>query len=274
MRSEAGFSHTGPLTEFVRDCLRRRFGSELPGGCFAPIADWRVSAHGIEAPMRCSVAEFLRVPDSFAIIRTVTEVVSGTFEALTAVFTETDCSKMFDILRRTERGPLSAADREFICDTPRIRPGAEIRKMFRTNGWRMDLCDTLMPLVRARCEPAAAKTGPVWRKGFGFALVFTGPSRGGAGNMRILPVAHLGSTGVVETHYQVTLERVRQEAPMAVLQRKGLEYAALGSELQSGFGDGFAKADPTGVTDVPITGGRTQPMHRTPGSDEATNLKG
>jgi hypothetical protein len=117
-----------------------------------------------------------------------------------------------------------------------MRPAAQINVVFREKRWPVELLECLLPLVQARCAVASDHpAGPVWRKGFGYALVLSGSAWGSGGEMRIMPVAHLGPAGVVEAH-GIALERVKQYAPLSELRRKGAELCALGCRLEAKFG--------------------------------------
>ena len=243
------FDYVLPLASLFLVSIREEFGPRVPGGMFDDIERWECTPRGIIAEIRGGVASFLRAPGSFGAIKGITAALSETCEALTAAFTQTDCGEMYRVLRRMEQRPMSAADREFVCADPRLRPEAEIREAFQAKHWPMSLFDLLLPLVRARCEAAPQTSEPVWRKAFGFALVLTGPSSEDTGYLRILPVAHLGATGVVEAHGGVILERIQQDASLAVLQCKGREYAALGRKLCSVYGGGQPSNAPASTVD-------------------------
>jgi hypothetical protein len=249
------FAHIQPLASLFRDSIRGEFGPAGPVGMLADINTWECSPHGIVAEIRGGAASFLRAPGSFGVIRGITVALGETCEALTAAFTQTNCGEMYEVLRGMERRPLSVADRDFLCADPRLRPEAEIRAAFLAKDWPMGLLDLLLPLVRARCQAVLNPPAPMWRKAFGFALVLTGPSSGGTGYLRILPVAHLGATGVVEAHGGVMLGRIHQDASLVALQLKGLEYAAVGRKLSSVYGGGVPSATQLSTADSnPVLG--------------------
>jgi hypothetical protein len=116
-----------------------------------------------------------------------------------------------------------------------MRPVDEIRAAFLREGWPELLLEQILPMVQARCAPQPGEsTTPMWRKGFGYSLVFSGRAQGSSGEMRIMPVAQLGPAGVVEAQ-GIVLERVRQSAPLTELRRKGFALHELSLKLANLF---------------------------------------
>jgi hypothetical protein len=216
------------------------------------------------APIQGSVLELSRTPRFFScILKPIAVALESVCRKLTEAFTSMNCGEVYETLRKTEQGPLSPDDLERVRAVPTIRPIAEIVDTFRREGWPEELLDGLLPLVRARCAPVPDPwPGPTWRKGFGYALVLSGPAGGECGAMRIMPVAHLGPAGVVEAH-GIFLERVRHDAPFSELRRKGIVYQALGRRLAEEFhgpGDmeNVAVANPAmGPKDAGVVAGAT-----------------
>lgn len=112
---------------------------------------------------------------------------------LTEAMTSVNCRQMDAVLRRTEQGPLCDADLSWLRETPRLRPVDEIKAAFRAQGWPSRLLSALLAAVRARCEAELGHVVPdMWRKGFGYSLVFSSSPRGKSGEMRIMPSVYLG----------------------------------------------------------------------------------
>ncbi|MBM3744565.1 MAG: hypothetical protein FJW34_02065 [Acidobacteria bacterium] len=250
--------YVAPLARLFLREIRERFQGVLPnlpcGARLQGFETWSCGSSGLVAPIQGSVLELVRAPRFFSsILKPLAVALENTCRGLTEALVSMNCREFYATLRKTEQGPLSPEDLDRIRALPAMRPINEIRDTFRREGWPQELLDSLLPLVRARCRPAPDQApAPMWRKGFGYALVFSGPAGGECGAMRILPVAHLGPAGVVEAH-GIRLERVRREAPSSELRRKGLMYQALGRKLATEFG-GSAGAE-RGFS----TGPRTSP---------------
>ena len=88
-----------------------------------------------------------------------------------------NCAKTFATLRRCELGPLLPEELASVRAVPEMRPVDEIRAAFLREGWPELLLEQILPMVQARCAPQPGEsTTPMWRKGFGYALVFSGLS--------------------------------------------------------------------------------------------------
>jgi hypothetical protein len=200
---------------------------------------WSYTSLGLVIPFDCGVVEFVRSPKVFSrIVKPMAVALADFFSKLTEAFTQMNCAEFYETLRKTERGPLSAEDLERIRATPRMKPMGDIRAAFHREGLPEGLLDVLLPLVQARCgDLPEQQSFPMWRKGFGYALVLSGSAWGSSGTLRIMPVAHLGPAGVVET-FDHELERVRLNAPVTELRRKDLMYLDLASRLTTEFPGG------------------------------------
>lgn len=215
--------------------LRRRASAARFGGLL-DFGKWYSDARGAVAPFRDSVFALLREEPRFfsVVIKPIANALSGLMRRLTEAMTTMDCGAMDEILRKTEQGPLAPKDLENLRSVPRVRSVNEIDRTFETEGWPKALLSALLPAVRARCEIGPESDPSVmWRKGFGYSLVFSG-LREGPGYMRILPSVYLGAGGVVEAQGMI-LARIPQDAPLAELRRRSHELCALGSRLASVF---------------------------------------
>jgi hypothetical protein len=103
---------------------------------------------------------------------------------------------MDDILAETEKGRPKNWER--LRDKPTMQTKAYIRKVFKEKGYPESLRESILEPVRNRCNEAGDRNN-WWRKCFGYALVFTGPSKGKSGEIRIMPGVFAGPGGVVET---------------------------------------------------------------------------
>ncbi len=233
-------NYVEPLARHFLGAVRARFNGVLPnlpsGAWLRGFEDWSCSSSGIVAPIDGSVLELSRTPHFFSrVLKPIAVALESACRELTEAFTSMNCGEVYEVLRKTEQGPLGPDELNRIREIPAIRPLADIVETFRGKCWHEELLNALLPLVLARCAPVSGGSpAPVWRKGFGYALVFSGPARGECGAMRILPVAHIGPAGVVEAH-GIFLERMRNDAPLAELQRKGIAYQALGRRLAAEF---------------------------------------
>jgi hypothetical protein len=223
--------------KLLGNSIRRELAGLQPGPSrILDIARWTYDARGIVAPFDCSVLELISSPSFFSrIMKPMAATLSASLQRLTEAFVRMDCDQMTETLRRCELGLLSAEEITSIRGVPEMRPVDEIRSAFLREGWPESLLEQLLPMVQARCAPQPGQgTAPMWRKGFAYAIVFSGRVQGSTGEMRIMPVAQLGPAGVVEAQ-GIVLERVKQAAPLSELKRKGIALHELGLKLANLF---------------------------------------
>ncbi len=223
--------------KLLANAIRREFAGRQPAPShLLDFARWTYDARGIVAPFDCSVLDLISSPCFFSrILKPLAATVSDSLQRLTEACVRMDCAKTFATLRRCELGPLSPEELASVRAVPEMRPVDEIRAVFLREGWPESLLEQILPMVQARCAPQPGESqAPMWRKGFGYSIVFSGRAQGSSGEMRIMPVAQLGPAGVVEAQ-GIVLERVRQSAPLSELKRKGFALHELSLKLANLF---------------------------------------
>ena len=223
--------------KLLANAIRREFAGRQPGPShLLDFARWTYDARGIVAPFECSVLELISSPHFFSrILKPMAATLSDSLQRLTEAFVRMNCAKTFATLRRCELGPLLPEELASVRAVPEMRPVDEIRAAFLREGWPESLLEQILPMVQARCAPQPGESkAPMWRKGFGYSIVFSGRAQGSSGEMRIMPVAQLGPAGVVEAQ-GIVLERVRQSAPLTELRRKGFALHELSLKLANLF---------------------------------------
>ncbi len=221
------------LGKLLANAVRCDLAGRRPGPSnILDVARWTYDARGIVAPFDCSVLDLISSPSFFSqTLKPMAATLSTTLQRLTEAFVQIDCAGTYATLRRCELGPLSLEELAFVRAVPQMRPVDDIRAAFLGEGWPLPLLEQLLPMVQARCCPQPGQSqAPKWRKGFGYAIVFSGRVQGSSGEMRIMPVAQLGPAGVVEAQ-GIVLERVRQSAPLSELKRKGYALHELSLRL-------------------------------------------
>jgi len=186
---------------------------------------WSSDARGAMAALPCPPLAVLADPLLFSrVIQPVSRAAIRLLDSLTESFTDMNCRAMRQVLKKTERGPLSSADLAALRAVPRVRGEDQIAAELTARELPLSLIPVLLPPIRERCE--GTDTRRMWRRGFGFALVITGALDGNATEFRLMPGVYLGSGGVVEAQ-QIILSRVPMPAPAAELQRRARLMAAL-----------------------------------------------
>jgi hypothetical protein len=233
--SEDRFSHESPARQQEEDLFSPRWGPAFgalikarllaanPGigaGFFAPPGVWTVDARGLEIGLTTATPGLFGRDAFFAdvlapIARTLEDLMRELYETVTLETWQTDR----DLVKRTERRPLTPAELDRLRRTPRLRPDLHahvkdplllallsalepsVRTRVESDGWSATT-RRARGCTEDRCwETCRVPTGRCWRKGFGYALVFKLPARpasGDRGVLRIMPGVHLGPGGVVE----------------------------------------------------------------------------
>lgn len=226
------------MAEAVEKAFASRGGVPVCGcGGLLNFRRWSFGPRGITAPFRGSLLALLQGSPHFFtdVLKPMAVALEELMRELTEAMTSVNCRQMDTVLRRTEQGPLCDADLSWLRETPRLRPVGEIKAAFRAQGWPSRLLSALLTAVRARCEAELGHVVPdMWRKGFGYSMVFSSSPRGKSGEMRIMPSVYLGPGGVFETEAAV-LNRVAQEAPPSELRRRGSNLQDLRQRLADDF---------------------------------------
>ena len=201
-------------TEIEREFTGRDNPGALLLGGLLDFDRWVCDARGVSAPFRVSVSDLLNTPEFFAtFLKPTALAMRRLMRNLTEAMTRIDCDSLDHVLHRIELGPLPPDDLAELRATPQMLPEDQIRRNFESHGWSEELLEALLPPVRARCSAKpGADPSDLWRKGFGYSTVYSGPADGGHGEMRIMPAVYLGSGGIVES-LLVDLGRVSREAP-------------------------------------------------------------
>ncbi len=161
-----------------------------------PRRNWRIDGRGIYARFNLSVPQILRTPGFFSqVLKPLATMLEGIMCELTEVFTTIRCVDIDRILVATEK--MCLKNLAILRATPVMRDEKAVRKIFIQSKYPTGLLESLWQPVWNRCHE---KGDPAdwWRKGFAYALIFKGPSRGGWGELRMMPGVYVGPGGVVE----------------------------------------------------------------------------
>jgi hypothetical protein len=194
---------------------------------------WSCDARGAYATLKRSLLSLLKDdPRIFSrVIQPIARAASDLLIRLTEIFTDMNCSRLREILKGIEAGPLSATEIAALRAVPNVRPEDEIRSALDAQGLPAGLVQAILPAVRERClESRASDPSRMWRKGFGYALVLSGPVEGQACELRLMPGVYLGPGGVVEAQ-RVVLSRVPIPAPHNELLRRSRMMLQLGCSI-------------------------------------------
>lgn len=193
-----------PFGAWIEERLEDSFSARPEFRELFPGRNWRIDGRGIEVRLEGSVLEVLRKPGFFRrILGPLSRGLEGIMRDLTEALTFIDCRQMDDVLRGVERG--ESVDLNTLRATPSMRGEEEIRDHFEGKGIPLSLLELVLDPLRRRCGEEGDPYFQ-WRKGFGYSLVFGGPSRGRSGTLRIMPGIYIGPGGVVEAE-GVVIER-------------------------------------------------------------------
>jgi len=197
-------NYAKPFGLLIRNKLRETFHRSSLFYKLFPYCNWVIDRRGIYVPFNLSVPAILRTPDFFShVLKPLAVQLDIIMRDLTETLTKTKCEDIDNIL--IETGKRYPRNWQALRAAPIMRTESYIRKTFKQKRYPQSLLGAVLEPVRNRCNE---ESDPInwWRKGFGYALVFAGPSSGNCGQMRIMPGVFVGPGGVVETQ-RIVLRR-------------------------------------------------------------------
>jgi hypothetical protein len=218
--------HGVPIGSLLAEASREAMGRIDSRGRVASVlrqpGNWSFDARGAVTSIPHPLLEVLATePELFAgVLQPISCGCAELLCRLTASFTDMDCARLRGILAQIEHGRLPAREVAALRAVPHLRKEDAIRAALERNGLPQDLLRVLLPAIRERCV-RAGMSDPLnmWRKGFGYACVLSGPVDGPSCEVRIMPGVYLGAGGVVEAQ-RVVLSRVPVPAPYNELLRR------------------------------------------------------
>ena len=186
-----------PFSEMIATALYDAFGkSEYPAAILA--GNWQTEAGSLVLPVRRSVFQMISEKGFFThFLKPLASCLNRLMAALTESMTNWNCSKTDQLLALVEKGPLSEAQISALRKAPDLRTYDEAAALFKANHFPLTLLDALYPAVKRRCEETS-DPAEWWRKGFGYALVFSMDKKDDTGKISLMPGVYTGPGGVVE----------------------------------------------------------------------------
>ena len=201
-------NYAEPFGIFIRDRLKKTFCKSSLFYKLFPYSNWVIDGRGISVPFNLSIDTLLRTPNFFSrVLKPMAVQLDLAMKDLTETLTTMKCDDIDRILLETEKGYPKKL--RMLRAIPTIRTEAYVRKIFKKKNYPESLVDAVFEPVSNRCNEYSNRIN-WWRKGFGYALVFSGSSNGNCGTMRIMPGVFVGPGGVVEAQ-GVILKRPRTD---------------------------------------------------------------
>jgi len=207
--------------------IKKRFEETFSKNEFFPLHKWHIDGRGIYARFNEPVANILRKPGFFGqVLKPLACLLEQTTRELTETMTTINCGQIDRILAKRH-----LRDLEILRADPVMRDEKYIRKVFKQKGYPKGLLEALLPAVSNRCFRKGDSFN-WWRKGFAYALVFNGPIKGKAGELRIMPGVYIGPGGVVEAEgFLIRRPEDRQFSDIEI-RRKSEDLRNLAQELE------------------------------------------
>jgi hypothetical protein len=185
-----------PFGMLIKKRMAERFARSSLFYKLFPAGGWHIDGRGIYTRFGVSVVQILRTPWFFGeILKPVSAMLEEIMRELTEAFTTMRCSDIDRILAATEKS--RPENMGIVRANPVMRKEKDIRKIFKQRKYPARLFKALWGPVWKRCNEKGDPT-EWWRKGFAYALVLSGPSRGNRGELRIMPGVYVGPGGIVE----------------------------------------------------------------------------
>ena len=208
----------------AHDPIRRAFFRDCGSG-----------GSGAVCTLKTSLLDTVTEPAFFSsLLKPAAGILDGLFAELTELFTDIDCGYMDSVLKSIENGPVPPHVLKNLRSAPQIRPETEVKKKFLARGFPEDLFQPVYQAVSNRA--ALSKThAEWWRKGFGYALVFSDTTVGDHCMLRILPGLYVGPGGIVEAQGVYLKRRLDQVISPEEMREKSGVLWKLADHLNSRF---------------------------------------
>jgi hypothetical protein len=214
--------------------IKKRMTETFPRGSLFcklfPQRNWHIDGRGIYTRFPVSVLNILRTPEFFSqVLKPLAVMLEEIMRELTETFTTIRCRDIDRALTATEQS--RPKNLEILRVSPIMRDEKTIRKIFRQRNYPAGLFEAIWLPVWSRCHELG---NPVdwWRKGFAYALVFNGPTKGNWGELRIMPGVYVGPGGVVEAEGFVIRRPENRKFSDREVRRKSKDLRQLAEALK------------------------------------------
>ena len=193
------------------------------------IKDFSYDARGLSFKFSSGISSVMATPGLFTKLLTpVAKTLDKLFSDLTDSFTDLQSEKITGLLHKAAREGLGSADLAALRMVPKLREQTEIEARLAKAKLPKELTKILIDPIKQRLSDPQDPS-KCWRRGFGYALVFSGPSCSGPSSsssaagceLRIMPGVYCGSAGVVEAlgvvlqrpeNQEISLDKVRERS--------------------------------------------------------------
>jgi hypothetical protein len=185
-----------PFSKLIKKRMEETFSRDSLFCRFFPRGKWQIDGRGIYTGFPKSITKILRTQDFFGeVLKPLAAMLEKIMRELTETFTRIKCRDIDRILAKKVRK--SKRDLEILRSAPVMRKEKEIRRIFKSRGYPMEFLDSVFDPISNRCKEEG-NPADWWRKGFAYALIFSGPAKGNRGQLRIMPGVFVGAGGIVE----------------------------------------------------------------------------
>ena len=228
-------NYAEPFGSLIKNRLEKAFPEGTLFIELFPHWDWKIDGRGIYAPFNNAIPEILRIHGFFSqVLRPMSLVLEEIMRELSETMTTLDCSLIDKILTKTEDDLLTQEDIETLRAVPTLRPIEEISSAFREREYPETLLEAILDPILNRCSQKGNHLN-WWRKGFGYALVLSGPSNGNSGEIRIMPGVFVGPGGVVEAQGIVLQRPEDKQVPESEIKERSSILWQLAETLKTHF---------------------------------------
>jgi hypothetical protein len=210
-----------PLGQLIKERLIKSLPEQTLLNSFSNDQSWKTDGRGLCIPLQCSIQEMLRRAEFYyQILKPISQVLKHIFEELTKSITTLNYKDMDKILFECENGPLNEQNMKKLREAPVLRSIEEIKNTLKEKDIPEIVLKGLIEPIQKRCSESGNRSD-WWRKGFGYALVFSSVTDISSGELRIMPGVFVGPGGVVEAQgvilkrpldRQVSLDDIRAKS--------------------------------------------------------------
>ncbi len=185
-----------PIGLLIIDKIRQNFRRKSLLFNLFPYKNWQVDGRGIYAVSDLLLPDILRHEKFFPnILKPAAALLDNIFGDLTEKLTDMNCREIDRILLETQKGFPKSWKK--LRKRPCMKSPENILRQFKQSGYPDSLLNVIFDAVRNRCNEQGNPQN-WWRKGFGYALVFSSRIEDKNTELRIMPGVYVGPGGVVE----------------------------------------------------------------------------
>ena len=223
--------YSEPFGLLIRNELKKTFHKNSLLFKLFPHKNWQIDGCALYAVSSLSILDILGRREFFSrVLKPLAVLLEYLTRDITEIITDMKCRDIDRILVKTEKG--CPKGWKALRNRTVMQPRDYISRQFEKRGYPKSFLNAIFDAVKNRCNEQG-NPQDWWRKGFGYAVVFSGYSGGGCGEIRIMPGVYVGPGGVVEAQGVVLRRPEDKQLSQIEISEKSKVFRHLAGYLKS-----------------------------------------